>query len=77
MKEAKKAIAGALAAFMFAASCTAVGVAAFAEGQGSAWRAGKGTSVTDSEELGGSAYITGFWMAEIGHITEKKSSLTV
>ena len=60
MKEAKKAIAGALAAFMFAASCTAVGVAAFAEGQGSAWRAGKGTSVTDSQELGGSAYITGF-----------------
>ena len=60
MGKVKKSIVGVLAACAIAVSCTAGGLAAFAEGQGSLWRAGKGTSVADSDELGGSAYVTGF-----------------
>ncbi len=56
----RKPIVGALMACAIAVSCTVGGLAAFAEGHGSLWRAGRGTSVADSDELGGSAYVTGF-----------------
>lgn len=60
MGKMRKPIVGALMACAIAVSCTVGGLAAFAEGHGSLWRAGRGTSVADSDELGGSAYVTGF-----------------